>query len=313
MTSAVASSDAAQRRFGTNQPLVTIVTPSYNQGPFIERTIRSVLCQDYPNIEYIVLDSMSTDKTKSVLKKYDKYITRIVREKDDGQSFAINRGFSESSGQILAWLNSDDCYSSSRVVSQAVAYLVANSTVDMAYGRRLYIDGHGNFCTSYPYHEFSEDQLRISDFIPQECAFWTREIYDRSGGCIDTTYDFAMDYELFMRFLAHGAKFAAINSVFGLFRYYQDQKSRSLWLDVGIPEVARIHTKYCEGPVSDVRMQKNFVEHFWGVSEMTSPASYKRYHALRGPFSSLAATSRGISQLDAWVSQRDVKILSRCK
>lgn len=311
MVAVAESPSTLQCRFSTTQPLVTVVTPSYNQGQYIERTIRSVLCQDYPNIEYIVLDSMSKDQTKNVLKRYSKHISRIVREKDDGQSFAINRGFAESSGEIMAWLNSDDCFASPTVVSEAVSFLLANPTIDMAYGRRLYIDGHGNFCNSYPFHEFSEEQLKISDYIPQECAFWTREIYDRAGGQIDTTFDFAMDYELFMRFLSHGGKIAAIDSVFGLFRYYQDQKSRSLWLNVGIPEVARIHNKYCDGPIADVRMQTNFVEHFWGVSQKTSPGTYNRYHHLREPFAQLSAATRSISQVDAWVFQREIKPIDR--
>ncbi len=313
MVAVAERSSAAPCRFASSQPLVTVVTPSYNQGSYIERTIRSVLCQDYPNIEYIVMDSMSKDQTKNILKRYANCITRIVREKDDGQSFAINRGFAESSGEIMVWLNSDDCFASPTVVSQAVSFLLADPSIDMAYGRRLYIDGHGNFCSSYPFHKFSQEQLIISDYIPQECAFWTRDIYDRAGGYIDTSFDFAMDYELFMRFLSHGGKFAAVNSVFGLFRYYQDQKSRSLWLNVGIPEVERIHSKYCDGPIADVRMQTNFAEHFWGVSEKLSPVTYSRYHRLREPFNKLSAATRSITQVDAWTFQRDAKPVSRLK
>lgn len=298
-------------RFSCAQPLVTVVTPSYNQGKFIERTIRSVLCQDYPNIQYVVLDSMSNDETRSILKRYSKYISRVVREKDKGQSFAINRGFAETSGEIMAWINSDDCYASPSVISQAVAHLVANPATDMIYGRRLYVDVAGNVCIAYPFRQFCEEQFRISDYIPQECCFWTRSIYDKAGGCIDTTYDFAMDYELFMRFLCAGAKFEAVNSVFGLFRYYQDQKSRSLWERVGIPEVARIHEKYCNGEVPDVRMQKNFVEHFWGVSEKSNPRTHKLYHQLRVPFVEFAHKSHSIAPHDRWMFERDIFPLPR--
>lgn len=310
-SSAAPSPPSASGKFNCSQPLVTIVTPSFNQGEFIERTIRSVLCQDYPNIEYIVLDSASKDKTRQVLRRYEKHITRIVRERDDGQSFAINRGFAESSGEIMTWLNSDDCYASPSVVSQAVAKLTGNPDFDLIYGRRQYIDRAGYVCMSFPFREFSEQNVRVSDYLPQECCFWTRSIYNDAGGYVDTSFNFAMDYELFMRFLTIGAKFAAVNSTFGLFRYYDEHKSRVLWISAGIPEIGRIHEKYCHGVVSDTRMQANFVEHFFGVSKRISPRSYERYHLLREPFQDLAAQTRTVAPVDAWVFQREAVLTRR--
>jgi glycosyltransferase involved in cell wall biosynthesis len=168
-------------------PKVSIVTPSYNQGWCIERTILSVLKQDYPNIEYIVMDSDSTDETGKVLDKYENDIDIIVRKKDKGQSDALNRGFQMATGDILAYLNSDDCYASSRVVSDAVKELTRYDQTDLVYGMRYFIDREGYFIRSWTFREFDDDLLRVVCYLPQECAFWKRTIYEASGNYVDDT------------------------------------------------------------------------------------------------------------------------------
>src|SRR5205085_1479691 len=123
-----------------NGPRVSIVTASYNQAPFIERTIRSVLCQDYGNLEYIVLDSCSQDGTGAILAKYAPAIDVLIVEKDRGQSDALHRGLQLASGGILAYLNADDCLASAQTISQVVQCFAENPAADVIYGRRNFID-----------------------------------------------------------------------------------------------------------------------------------------------------------------------------
>jgi len=287
-------------------PLVTIVTPSFNQGQYLEKTILSVLRQDYPGIEYIVVDSMSTDETPGILARYAGYISRIIRDKDRGQSHALNKGFAMSSGQVMAWLNSDDCYASPRVVSDAVAYLKENPGVDLVYGRRKYIDATGFFELDYPYREFCQTTLMMTDYIPQECCFWRREIFDRAGAYIDENFDFAMDYELWLRFLASGACFASVNSFFGLFRYYQEQKSRSQWTNKGLPEVERLHERYLGRKLEEQVFFGLFMDYYYGFERSRHPSSEQIRVNLSGLVGQLRQVAKGIAPIDGWVHHRDL-------
>lgn len=283
----------------TKQPLVSIVTPSYNQGSFIERTILSVLKQNYPRIEYIVLDSMSTDATGDILKKYSKQINIIVREKDNGQSDAINKGFQLASGEIIAYLNSDDCYASPDVVQDAVMNL-EQSRADLVYGRRYYVDENGHYLLSWPFRKHDDRRLLKSCYLPQECSFWSREIYDRAGGFIDTSYEFALDYELWCRFLKYGARFKAINKVYGLFRQHSQAKSTAAFMNVGVPEIARIQAKYTATTNSLAELQNQFIMHYLKVAP-NSPSDFNvanlAMHAQFKQFKSYFASA----PLDYWV------------
>lgn len=290
-------------RFKNAQPRVSIVTPSYNQGQYIERTILSVLKQDYPNIQYLVFDARSNDQTHRILKRYSKDIDVIVEEKDNGQSDAINKGFARADGEILAWINSDDCYAAPNVVSQAVEHLVKNPQVDLVYGKRYYIDLNGYFYLSYPYREFNEQQLKQSCYIPQECCFWTREIYERAGSRINLDYQFAMDYELWLRFLANGARFQSVDSVYGYFRWYENQKSADIWQSVGIPEIARLQSEYATVVLPEV-MQVKFMEHYYNINSSTDPDGYSKVHKLWSEEIRLKQQQFQFAPLDHWVIQR---------
>lgn len=177
-------------------PLVSIVTPSYNQGEFIEETIRSVIGQDYPRIEHIVMDGGSTDNTVAVLRKYENWLT-WTSGRDNGQTDALNKGFRKAKGEVLAWLNSDDIYYPG-AVSKAVAAFRANPGAKLVYGRGDYIDTKGRKTGEYPTLPFDFGELAESNYICQPSAFFTAEAL-REAGKLDEGLDYVMDYDLWVR------------------------------------------------------------------------------------------------------------------
>jgi len=180
------------------QPRVSIVTPSFNQGQFVEESIRSVLEQDYPDIEYIIVDGGSTDNSVEIIRKYQDRLSWWVSEKDKGHADALNKGFSHASGEILAWLNSDDIYCPN-AVSQAVSELKTNPLVGMVYGDAELIDdtglGAGQFGSKQTnYHQM----LRGSVHIPQATTFFRAELW-RQVGPLDLSLFYSFDYDLWVR------------------------------------------------------------------------------------------------------------------
>ncbi len=257
---------------------VSVVTPSFNQGNFIERTILSVLSQDYPSLQYILFDAVSEDKTKEVLEKYKNEIDILVIEPDEGQTDALNKGFALADGDIIAYLNADDCYANANVISQVVSLFAENPDVSVIYGRRQIINDFGFFVGETPYREFAKSLLYWADYIPQECTFWRRSIFEKSGFQVDRTFSFAMDYELWLRFLDHEAKFLSVDQVFGLFRWYFDQKSQSQWHSHGLPEIERLHQKYLGHSVPEKEMMGYYHEHYYQASPEKDKALYDFYH-----------------------------------
>jgi glycosyltransferase involved in cell wall biosynthesis len=290
-----------KRRFNSDTPRVTIVTPSLNQGAFVERTILSVLRQDYPNIEYIFADGMSTDQTAAILARYSNRIARIIKEKDDGQADALNKAFRHATGDIFAYLNTDDCYAHRSVVSHAVNYFLEHADADLIYGKRYYIDQNGFLILAHPYRPFHKDQLYRADYIGQECTFWTRKTYEQAGGFINVDYRFAMDYELWFRFLESGANFHAVDRLYGLFRWYEDQKSKALFEKVGLPEIARLQEKYMGEVITTKRMFAIFEEHYSGVYRPDHPYAAHIYDVAWRLETHLKRMVIGRAPLDHWV------------
>lgn len=178
------------------KPLVSIVTPSYNHGRFIEETIESVLSQDYPNIEYIVIDGASSDNTVGILKKYGDRL-KWVSEKDKGAEDAINKGFAMSHGEILAWIASDDTYAPG-AVSRAVGFLTSHKDVDMVYGRAYYIDKDGKVIYECQSEPFEFKKLAVEYFIFQPSVFFTRKAFYGAGE-LSLGMLFASDFDLWVR------------------------------------------------------------------------------------------------------------------
>ena len=203
--------------------VVTIVTPSFNQGHFIRATIESVLSQDYPNVEYVIMDGGSTDGTAAVAREYSSRLN-FISEKDRGQTHAINKGFQAAKGSIVAWLNSDDVYLPG-AISKGVAACAANPQVGAIYGEGFQIDYDGNVRQQFPYTEpFNLWKLTfVLDYILQQSVFFRRDCVEAVGWA-DESLHFGMDWDLLVRL---GKRFglAYVPETFGCLREYQAAKS----------------------------------------------------------------------------------------
>lgn len=180
------------------RPLVTIVTPSFNQGRFIRATIESVLSQDYPHIEYIIMDGGSTDETASVAAEYAGRLT-FVSEKDRGQSHAINKGFQMANGELVSWLNSDDVILPG-AVSHAVSAYKENPSLGAVYGEGYLIDYYGAVTKRFPATEpFNLWKLvYLSDYILQQTVYFRRAIFAEIG-YLDESLNWGMDWDILIR------------------------------------------------------------------------------------------------------------------
>jgi hypothetical protein len=204
-------------------PLVSIVTPSYNQGNFIRATIESVLSQDYPNLEYIIMDGGSTDQTASVVKDYASRLT-FISEKDHGQSHAINKGFRIARGQILAWLNSDDLYLPG-TVRKGVDALGRNPTAGAAYGEGYLIDRDGQNASRFPWTEtFNLWKLvYLSDYILQQTVYFRKTVLE-DVGYLDEQLHYTMDWDVLIR-IAMKYPLVYVPQYLGCLREYPEAKS----------------------------------------------------------------------------------------
>lgn len=211
-------------------PRISIITPSYNQGHFIEATIRSVLLQNYPNLEYIIIDGGSTDNTVEIIRKYEPQITYWVSEPDRGQTHAINKGLEKATGEILAYLNSDDYYLPGTL--HAVAkHFRTHSETDLLHGRCCYVNAQGEpigeqFANIHTFEEIInlwDVWWQKRQFVQPE-VFWTKRISDQIGQFNESLY-FVMDYEYWCRILLAGGMVGTIDQPLTCFRFTETQKS----------------------------------------------------------------------------------------
>ncbi|MCW5874874.1 MAG: glycosyltransferase [Anaerolineales bacterium] len=179
------------------QPLVTIVTPSYNQAAFLEDTLRSVIEQDYPNIEYIVVDGGSSDGSPDIIKKYAAKLAWWVSEPDKGQADAINKGMARAKGEFVAWLNSDDIYRPG-AIQRAVAALQQHPDAGMVYADLDSIDRTGRVFNTIHYRQFSLLDLLSFEIIGQPTVFMRRAVLQQAGP-LDAEYRYLLDHQLWLR------------------------------------------------------------------------------------------------------------------
>lgn len=229
-----------------NYPKISIVTPSYNQGNFIEETIRSVLLQNYLDIEYIIIDGGSTDSSVDIIRKYEPWIKFWVSEPDRGQTHAVNKGFSHCSGEIMAWLNSDDTYEPGTISKVAVS-MAKDSSIDVLYGNLTITDENGHSVTEIRTVPFNSKAYLYETvhIISQSAVFWRKEIFQKVGE-VDENYSYAMDRDLIIRFAENNAKFHFVRHLLGTYRFHKGAKtssdiSRSEFLT--IPQIYEIHKR----------------------------------------------------------------------
>ena len=200
-----------------DQPLVSIVTPCFNAAKFIEETIQSVLAQDYPRTEYIVMDGGSTDGTVEILKRYQQHL-QWISEPDRGAADAINRGFAISHGEIFAYLNADDLY-----LPGAVTTAVRSFEGDAVYGGAWWIDEAGERLAPYPVRDFDSELLARECFICQPASFIRRDAFENVGG-MDPELSLTFDYEFWMR-LAKTHDIRRVDGTLALSRMHRTNKS----------------------------------------------------------------------------------------
>lgn len=205
-------------------PLVTIVTPSYNQARFLKRTIESVLHQTYPHIEYIVVDGGSRDGSVDILRSYGNRFT-WVSEPDRGQAHAINKGFARSRGEIRAYLNSDDVLMPD-AVEKVVNYFIKHPDWDMVYGRALYIDEADREIGKYRTDEYSFERLMKDCCVCQPAAFWRTRIAEKVGEFNESLH-YAMDYEYWLRIDRAGGRIVHVHDILAASRLYPETKTLS--------------------------------------------------------------------------------------
>jgi glycosyltransferase involved in cell wall biosynthesis len=209
-----------------NLPKISIVTPSYNQGQYLEDTILSVLGQFYPNLEYFIYDAGSTDHSVEIIKKYEDKITFWVSEKDKGQADAINKGFLKCTGDILMWLNSDD------ILMPNVLHFIAEQY--MEHGDGIYfgncihfkeLSPSGSYASgSNVISKFNAVPLQLSDTIIQPSSFWSKDVWLKNGPLIEN-FHFGFDWEWFLRAEKNNIPFYPINRPLSLYRFHKEHKS----------------------------------------------------------------------------------------
>ncbi len=234
------------------------MTPSFNQGRFLERTIQSLLAQGYPALEHIIQDGGSTDETLEILERYRPRLHHVASAKDRGQSHALNLGFQNATGEVLAYLNSDDLLLPG-TLHYVARFFSEHPDVDVIYGHRIVIEENDLEVGRWILPPHEDSAFVWNDYVPQETLFWRRRIWEKAGGRIAEDYDSAMDLEMLWRFHRAGARFYRLPRFLGAFRLHPQQKSDLhpqrksdlLRPERGIPELKELRRTFHQRDVSN--------------------------------------------------------------
>jgi ADP-heptose:LPS heptosyltransferase/GT2 family glycosyltransferase len=266
------------RRPDDSLPQIAIVTPSYGQEQFLERTMRSVLDQSYPKLLYVVQDGGSKDRSPEIIARHAARLRHWESAPDRGQADAVHRGFTRVApdlrpDDVMAWLNSDDLLAPGalRCVGE---YFAAHPEVDLIYGHRIIIDDDDRDVGRWIMPRHDPATLEWIDYVPQETMFWRKRAWDRAGG-IDPTFQFALDWDLLARVQQSGGKLVRVPWFLGAFRVHHEQKTAQAIHTTGAEEMRRIRTRFHGARENDGATIERYARHarFWGA--ITS-----RLHAL---------------------------------
>jgi GT2 family glycosyltransferase len=242
-------------------PSIAIVTPSYQQAAFLERTMRSVLEQKYSKLSYAVMDGGSKDGSADILTRYASQLAWHQSARDAGQADAVAQGFTKVSGDIMAWLNADDL-----LMPGALAfvgnYFATHPEVDVIYGHRVVIDEQDRETGRWvlPPHDY--DFLRWSDYVPQETLFWRRSAFERAGG-IDPKFQFALDWDFLLRLQESGAKIVRVPYFLGMFRVHAEQKTSACFNEKGVPEISFLRERTLGANFNRLELHQRVRKYRW--------------------------------------------------
>jgi glycosyltransferase involved in cell wall biosynthesis len=200
----------------------SVVTPSYNQGQFIRATLESVLSQQIPDLQYLVIDGGSSDETVGILKEYGDRLS-FISERDEGTADAINKGLALCQGEIIGWLNSDDIYYP-QALRRVGEFFARHPEIDVMYGRAHHIDERGSVIEEYPTAEWSFEALLNHCIISQPAAFFRRRVVEKYGS-LAKTHKYCVDYEFWIRLARKGARFMFVPEYFAATRLHEQAKT----------------------------------------------------------------------------------------
>lgn len=258
-------------------PVISIVTPSYNQGNMLERTIRSVLDQNYPLLQYVIQDGGSSDHSVEIIRRYQHRLHSWESRPDEGQAHALQLGFARTDGEVMGWLNSDDVLLPGSLWEIARFFQKQRQT-DVLYGHRVIIDENDHRIGRWILPRNTHKYLPYADYLAQESVYWRRQIWDRVDG-IDRSFQFAMDWDLFLRFWRAGARFQRLPRSIGAFRVHETQKTSSAINDLGVREMNRIRQRELGCIPQQTELSKKLIWLYWRNFAIQSAQKFRIYRA----------------------------------
>jgi glycosyltransferase involved in cell wall biosynthesis len=240
----------------TSLPAISLVTPSFNSAHFIAETIQSVISQNYPALDYLIQDGGSKDGTSDIVSRFLAFPNvRWISEPDHGQANAINKAFSKTSGEIMAWINADDLLAPG-CLQFVGEFFSMNPDVDAIFGHRIVTNKEGLETSRWWSPQWDPKMIEYFDYVPQETLFWRRRIWEKlTPSMLDERFSFGMDWDLLARMRDLNAKIVRVPHFLGVFRVHELQKTNTLITTIGREEMQAIRLRYRES--SEIKIKSN--------------------------------------------------------